>query len=442
MRFIFGAAFRCGVLLVFGIGLGLVGAMRQGQSPAFARGEPPAFAPSLHTLQRPGEYCTWYVETRGCFGGNRYEYRYTPLPTPRLLVTDHTPQIRLDKKTNKVTVARQSRSLAAVTLNPAQVTRLDNLLRYLRKRKKGGCTTVDTIKITWYINSQPAREEKFINDTCAYNLNDADPRDLKTLGIAESPTLSLSLVNEAAITGKAKGKSVVPYPEPLRAKTQAYMEARYREEDRRSRADATNTLKKLPGYAEMQREFVIEQEDQAEMMFLGPCFSATLTPRIRTNIDSIDWSSPAKRKRPTTDWKQFLVKYQAIDTTIASRPWIRDWKNLSKGRTIEAEIHSNSEIADSSEDIQQYAGTAWKHAGLRGMPQYKIMLRRPDRTWVTLYLNEEESRTLVASCYPAKTDKTSHLLDSLRLSYHHTQKMPEYAVVTTDGKMERNTRPR
>jgi hypothetical protein len=69
---------------------------------------------SLSKLRRAGEFCVLRMQGHGCFGMSDYEYRYAPLPTPHLYVTDYQTRWLKDPKTGKRYKDSRPRKLAAV----------------------------------------------------------------------------------------------------------------------------------------------------------------------------------------------------------------------------------------------------------------------------------------------------------------------------------------
>ena len=47
-----------------------------------------------------------------------------------------------------------------------EIIGLDHLLKFYRAKPQGGCTTIDTICVTWIRDGHSIFEEKFIDETC------------------------------------------------------------------------------------------------------------------------------------------------------------------------------------------------------------------------------------------------------------------------------------
>jgi hypothetical protein len=345
-----------------------------------------------------------------------------------------------DRPAKKGTVSSRStwskpQRWAAVTLTSEQVTLLDNRLRHYRLRGKGGCTTRDRVTVTWGFQGRRDMQESFLDDTCSdTQLGDADLRDLATLGILEPPHLSLSQLTTAADEGYRRNQKTISYVPMPRERTGAYrMAARKRRDEK-----AARDIRTWPGYAALEREFMVEEVSEGHINLLPYSIHPTLKARTVRTVDGAWWFNPVEKGKPRYNWNDFLAVHREVESVVARHSWVAAWRAANPGRSVESHIFGI--IPTDEDDVTAYVMPAWKHAGLKGLPRYLVLLRRPDRTWASVYLGKDDPRALIVSCEPSRTDKSGLLLDSLDCFYSPTDKIPDYATVTPDGRLKRNPR--
>jgi hypothetical protein len=167
----------------------------------------------------------------------------------------------------------------------------------------------------------------------------------------------------------------------------------------------------------------------------------TLTAIRPRAVDGAWWFNPVVNGRPQNNWNQFLAAHREVERVVERHPWIASWKKAGRGRTAEAHIFG---VTPSDEtDLATSVTPAWRHAGLKGAPRYRILLRRAVNTWAELYFGPEERRALILSVEPARDDEITssrHWLDGMSLFYSRWQAVPDYIVVSPDGSWKRNTR--
>ncbi len=409
---------------------------------AIAQTEPPSGI-TLSALAG-GRSAVIDFQSSGCGHFDHFRLRYEPSPTPRLLVTDLKPRWVRDFQTGKEPEDTSPRPLSVVLISPGQVARFDNLLRFYRRPgKRGGCTTSDTVTVTLYEDEHETAVETFVDDTCqADTLADADPRDLRTLKISDAPALSLRRVFETAERAAKRGLSAIPYIAPPREQTEAYQSVRWKRAEERTQKQARRMAETLPGYAALRREFRIHRLMLGHINMLPYSLHPDLNSLRPRLVDTAWWFDPVVRGRPKYDWNQFLAVHREVERVVGAHVWVAGWKKAGPGRTVEAQVFGLRPNTET--DMAFSVVPAWKHARLKGVPHYEVLLRRGDDTWATLYFGKEDRRALIERAIPPKSGDQragGHWLDTLPdLFYHPTEKVPEYAVVSPNGTWARNMR--
>ena len=407
-----------------------------------ARGEVPPFSLRLSHLTGQDRAVLEFT-TDGCFHHRAYRIEYAPVPTPRLTVTD------LEPRNTKTLRPEDPRQLGTVTLTPAQVQRLDETLRYFREYNgKGGCTTSDTLTVTAYHDGKQSARETSKDRTCGRDvLEDADPQDLQTLSRQTTgrrryprftPVLSLSTVIKLAYNAHEKGLATVAYVEPPRTKTQAYITVQRERKEVAEQQHAEELVRTLPGYATIRQQFRVTKTLIGSINSFPYSLGTQLTATHPRLVDEGWWFNPIENGKPLYDWNQLLQIHQNVEKTVARHRWVSQWKKAGPGRTVELSFCGKLMIDAFNPEWEVYP--AWKSAGLRGMPQTQIQLCRPDRTQITVYFGNQETRALITEAEPPQSEKLRFWLDSVRLSYSAQDTVPQYGTVTPDGTWRRNVR--
>jgi hypothetical protein len=147
-----------------------------------------------------------------------------------------------------------------------------------------------------------------------------------------------------------------------------------------------------------------------------------------------------KDDRPQYDWNTFLRVHGEVERIAAQHTWLQEWKKAGTDRSVEAHIVGETPYWE--EDLDLYVTPAWKHAGLKGKPNYELLLRHNTHESIQVFFGAEDDRALVTATSEFEPGPRRHWLDRIQVSYHPTQKVPEYVVINRDGTWKRNTRPK
>ena len=102
---------------------------------------------------RRGDVLKIHYHSSGCFHQDDYTFLFRP-NNPSTIDVVHEPG------------TPQAKSFARVNLTHEDLRQLDNLMHFYRAKKKGGCTTVDTISFEQLRGKTTIASEKIIDDTC------------------------------------------------------------------------------------------------------------------------------------------------------------------------------------------------------------------------------------------------------------------------------------
>lgn len=196
----------------------------------------------------------------------------------------------------------------------------------------------------------------------------------------------------------------------------------------------------LKGYTALQREFRVQEVMLGDINLLPYSLFADLRAVRPRLVDAARWFDPIEKGRPRYSWSDFLTVHGDVEQVASRHTWLADWKQAGAGRTIESHIFGIRPWEEL--DLAHLVTPAWKHAGLKGTPGLELLLRRGDRTWAELYLSKDDPAGLIVSAKPTTAENPSHWLDRLTISYHPTQTVPDYVIVTPKGTPTRNQRPK
>lgn len=411
----------CTVVAIIGI---LYNVVEYRGSAVFAEKSDAASFSSIRTKQ---ESALLDFKSSGCFHSTHFQFTYSSLPTPRVL----TVKVTDDSRTS-------SETLGIVTLTPAQLGRFNNLLNFYRHIKDGGCTTSDTVTFTIFRDGRKVHHETFQDSTCdRETLEDAYVQDLQALGDTRLPTLSLESLVRFSEESRRSGKPV-PYRDTPRNSTGAFQKLSYKREQSDSLRHANEMAQNLAGYDKLKKQFNIAEVMLGHINMLPFSLHPTLKAKSPRLVESSWWFDPVVNNRPKYDWNQFLRLHNEVEQVAKKHVWMTAWKNTGTGRYIESQILGMK--PDTETDTDEFVTPAWRHAGLRGVPRYELLLRRTDKTWICVYLGKDDPRALVVSADLPRIERRTHPLDSFEISYHPTQEKPEYIIVTPAGKITMNTR--
>jgi hypothetical protein len=344
---------------------------------------------------KPGDIVAFDLYSRGCASEHRIYYRFLPGNPARLEVD--TYRAWGAKQFTKVGVA--------VTLTLAQVKRLDNLLIYYRSKPTNISTTKETINVKWSTQNNMPRWEHFLDGSSATDyLADASLEDLKRARNAEYvsttfglPILSLFKVHEQATKAKARGLRTVAYHDTPRLQTEAFARAQEHEEKEAVKKEARRLLTSLPQYEKVAMFFTLSRFDIVNVSGYGKHVEVVCTPKISPSL-SIKWENSMRKGKLRYSWGDFLQAYEKIQMRVNRCEWISRWQQEKVDRTLAFTLNSLRGYDDyitQTEPIDNNILRAWRKAGLRGKPTYKICLLSKDR-FVEVWLSDNlsEKRTL------------------------------------------------
>jgi len=373
-------------------------------------------------------------ESRGCAHQTQFLMVYSVHPEPRISVTSLGERGVIDPKTEEWRIESGRQELGTATFTPGGVARLDNLLRFYRKKSKGACTTINNITFTLLENGRTLRTETYEDDTCRPYVLDASPEHLTELKIKEPPVISLERIVAALDQADRRGEALVVVPEidPSEDNEAAGMVAMQRQEEK-----SKVLARSLPGSTEFLREWTIEDTYLGYINFAPYSLHVQLKARRQRLVDAAWWWNPAEDDVPALGWSDFTAVHSELERAVLPHTWLREWKARGKKHGIEA--HIVGKRPNDEDDIDSFVLPAWRHAGLTGQPYYAILLRRAGKACGTLWFGKDESRALITDADPFGEPSSKVPLDRVKVSYHPSQEVPEYVVVHPDGKWEKNT---
>lgn len=362
------------------------------------------------------------IDFRSYGDGGFYSYLFTYHPTPR-------PYLSVGEKAAPFLPNPSPEPLADVLLTPAQVQRLQNLIRYYRLPHGRGCTQIKEVAITWLKGDLVLGEERYKDESCASSyLLDASPHDLAVLhkspkgrawrNLPPTPVLSLSRVGEQAKDAAQKGKQQVWLRDIPHSETEAAIEIRSQRQDEKNAREAERILRHLHDVSTLSQQFRLSDFDKGNYMFLeslskeGAALSMTLKPRTKGRIDQFDWYIPLEQGKPKLTGETFLRQAKRLTDGVASLDWLDGWRQAAPGRTIEATLYGESFLNPDTGSGDPNA--LWKTAGLPSTPFAVLTLRRTD-SYLNLAVAPHERRALVILHMLPRSEReqAAHPLDSL-----------------------------
>lgn len=337
------------------------------------------------------------------------------------------------------------RYLAVVELNKEQVLLFDKMLDCYRQPGRATTPTSRRITLKQYEGGRSRIAEHYETHNSRVSLReDALPSDLAILGISGGPVLSLGQVASLAWKAHQAKRTAVAYVPADPHLTYASLKASIKVRTLRDQQKGQRTLEAVPDYDVLRMSFFVRKAwAQGEYVSSSGVFWCTLVPRNPGTVDSACWAISNEKYLTKMSAKWFLNAFAATESAVSRHPWMQKWKQQREGRWIDADILDSSPLGETPEKIEESVLPAWKHAGFAGLPAYQVHLRRPDNTWIELYLGEEETRALAVGVDPPKLTKDIlHPVDELDVLFYPEQKAPGYAVVLPDGTAWVNTRPK
>lgn len=199
--------------------------------------------------------------------------------------------------------------------------------------------------------------------------------------------------------------------------------------------EAMLKCQQLKGYAKLRETFIIEEANQGYInRFDESLFVQLLTDKGKI-LNAAWWFDPIVGGKPRYDWYTFLDLFSHVDELLSRHAWLAAWRNGAGGRLLE--LHAfGREPEEESDDIKYLVLPIWREAAFSGKPQYQVLARLGDTSWVSMFFNDKDPRLLLnySMDLPAKP---AHWLDGLEVQFHPQCKKGDpssrYAVVDRAG---------
>lgn len=360
------------------------------------------------------------LKSNGCFHSFTCRFEYSRVPSPRMRV-----------EATDVPGRPGGTDLGVVALLSTDVTRLDNLLNFYRKGITGMCTTHNDITFTVVEGGRVLATESFRDSSCyADDMLDADPADLKMLGIKDPAVLSLFRITATA--DKRPDRVDLSNPIPLLPPGMGeHTRAQIELQARRAKAESALMVKRLGGYAGALRNWRIEETDRGWINVPDESLFVQMKARNRRPVDAIWWFDPLVRGQPLYSWPALLRAHAAIERAVIGRPWLEKWKQSGLGRSLEAQVWGTRLNAES--EFDDIIRPLWRRAGLKGQPTIGLLLRRGDDWCGTVYLGNSDSCALLTNVQAAERGRQTHWIDRLPVGTF---------IIRSDGTWRQLTDPR
>jgi len=199
-------------------------------------------------------------------------------------------------------------------------------------------------------------------------------------------------------------------------------------------------IARTPGCESFHQSFEILRTLRGRINSLPYSIYFMLRPLESKLVNSVWLWMPIGRDGLTCSFERFQAAYKACDARVSAIPWLSDWKSRSPDRTVEAHFLGDG-IGENALTLEKEVVPIWIFAGLQGKPEFKLRLRKNHRAVATLYLSSSESRTLVTQLDPDPVLK-GLALGAHRILLEPSQKVPEFALVDSEGTFTVNHRER
>ena len=174
--------------------------------------------------------------------------------------------------------------------------------------------------------------------------------------------------------------------------------------------------KSLPGYDQLSETFVIERAYRGSINRIEEALFSRLSSSGPSTLNAAWWWNPVENGDVLYDWHVFLELFTHVDRLLSRHTWLAEWKAVTPGRRLE--LHAfGREPAEPAEELAKYALPLWREAGLSGEPQYEVLARVDNWTWLRIYLNDRDPRLLVAYSI-GLSPPYQHWLDGLEVAFH------------------------
>jgi hypothetical protein len=204
-----------------------------------------------------------------------------------------------------------------------------------------------------------------------------------------------------------------------------------------SKADPETMLKcqQLSGFAKLKESFTIERASQGYINRFDESILTVLRTDRGKILNAAWWFNPIVRGKPQYDWYVFLDLFGHVDALLVRHTWLAEWINAGGGRLLE--LHAFGREPESEpDDIKSNVLPIWREAGFVGKPEYEVLARLGDTSWIEMFFNDKDERLLLN--YSMDLSATPvHWLDALDVQFHPKCKKGErssrYAIVDPTG---------
>lgn len=341
-------------------------------------------------------------KSTGCYHRLQCKLEYSRLPSPAIRVEE----VVYPDSGGVPSAVDHTTDRGLVALHQADVRRLDNLLRFYRTRRKGRCTTLNDVTFSLRQGDRVLTTETFQDSSCyADDILDADPADLKILGIKDPPVLSLFRVIATADARPKKvalSKPIPLLPPGMGDDTTAGSEA-----------NCHRRAMRIPGYRTAGAAWTITEACYGDVFQReresGLELTLWLKSRRRRLIDSVNWENPVANGREEATWYEMAAAIRRLEVKARSFRWLRQWKAAEADRSIEAFVVGAHIDAIADADVRRI----WRSAGLAGQPELEVSLERDRQSSCFVCFSSHEGKALILDPAPAKPAHRVHWLDTI-----------------------------
>lgn len=167
-----------------------------------------------------------------------------------------------------------------------------------------------------------------------------------------------------------------------------------------------------------------------------PALEFDLEWRAASAIERVSWSNPRSDVALRHSWIELLAAWQDAKHTVVREGWIDEWKRAGPQRTLTLELEGTGLKYDAP--LEDLTLPAWRAAGFRGIPDWKLRFRRAREGAATIYLSRDQPGALVEW---AQAGPGEHWLDAQAFSFHPRAKPPTYGRIDSAGRFELRTLP-
>jgi hypothetical protein len=202
--------------------------------------------------------------------------------------------------------------------------------------------------------------------------------------------------------------------------------------------DALRKCESLKGYADLQKQFTLEQARQGYINRLEESLFTILRAESAKSLNAAWWFNPIASGKARYDWNDFLKLFHRVDSRLSRHTWLADWRAATSNRRLELHAFGREPEAEADEIAFQVL-PIWREAGFAGKPQYEVLARLADTSWFQMFFNDQDPRLLVSYSMDPPA-KPLHWLDGIDVEFHPKCEpgapSSKYAVIEQNGQMQ------